>query len=219
MLKPRDLAFLRLFSDEEKQACSDAIQQCGATSFVRPRPGQCYDVAAKLRQRVLLDIASYLEWIGRDTTGSDSEELLIEQAQRAFRAPEFQALCAFRSEIEHIASRLASVEDAGLSFDETTRIVVDLGQVWSNFVSAAHHRVARDIPAELAAKNKRTKIARKAAVSERQKKHDPDEIMVEFRRLRASGHTESQARGLMTSWGRWSQSTIYRATAKKKSSR
>lgn len=39
-----------------------------------------------------------------------------------------------------------------------------------------------------------------------------DEILEEFNRLLADGHTTREARGILLSWGRWSQSTIYRAT-------
>jgi hypothetical protein len=46
------------------------------------------------------------------------------------------------------------------------------------------------------------------------RKHDPDEIAKAFARLIQEGHTEREARGILLSWERWSQSTIWRATNK-----
>ena len=44
---------------------------------------------------------------------------------------------------------------------------------------------------------------------------DPeDEITTEFLRLCREGHSEREARGILVSWGRWSQSTVYRRTKK-----
>lgn len=41
---------------------------------------------------------------------------------------------------------------------------------------------------------------------------EDDTIEKEFARLVAEGHSEREARGIMVSWGKWSQPTIYRRT-------
>jgi hypothetical protein len=41
---------------------------------------------------------------------------------------------------------------------------------------------------------------------------DEGEIETQFRRLLREGHSPRNARGILKSWGRWSQSTIYRRT-------
>lgn len=42
------------------------------------------------------------------------------------------------------------------------------------------------------------------------------EVELEFARLCREGHSAREARGIMLSWGKWSQSTIYRRTKEKK---
>lgn len=45
---------------------------------------------------------------------------------------------------------------------------------------------------------------------------EDDEIVNEFRRLVREGHSAREARGIMTGWHKWSQSTIYRRTKEEK---
>ncbi|MGC3986242.1 MAG: hypothetical protein QM777_16865 [Pseudorhodoferax sp.] len=119
-------------------------------------------------------------------------------------------------------------------FDDDSKMSVPLDELAYQYLLQAAKMLASDNPAFRQSGDTRLREASKVlgAIENRQLwqslinkenaqkkrpsgKVDADEddtIEKEFARLVREGHSEREARGIMVSWGKWSQPTIYRRT-------